>query len=105
MTKKPSLTKILAEAAFNQAWYANTPAVAEKDPKKYQQEFDRYRKRFEGLPDLALRTVARAASAEANRSIKAYESFRPLPVNVRAPINLPADASVLADLIARYRAK
>ena len=104
MAKRPSLTKTLAEAAFYQAWFANTPE-SKQDPETYQRTFERYMKRFEKMPALALRTVARAASAEANRSINAYERLRPLPASVKAPIELPADARVLADLIARYKAK
>ncbi len=104
MAKRPSLTKTVAEAAFYQAWFTNTPEL-KKDPETYQRTFERYLKRFEKMPALALRTVARAASAEANRSIKAYEKLRPLPASVKAPIELPADAKVLADLIARYKAK
>ena len=104
MAKRPSLTKTLAEAAFYGAWLANIPE-SKQDPKTYQRTFERYFKRFEKMPALALRTVARAASAEANKSINAYERLRPLPPNVKAPIELPADAKVLADLIAKYRAK
>ena len=104
MAKRPSLTKIVAEAAFYQAWFADTPE-SKQDPETYQRAFERYLKRFSKMPALALRTVARAASADANRSINAYERLRPLPASVKAPIELPADARVLADLIARYRAK
>jgi hypothetical protein len=104
MAKRPSLTKTVAEAAFYQAWFANTPEP-KQDPETYQRNLERYLKRFEKLPPLALKTVARAASAEANRSINAYERLRPLPTNIKAPIELPADAKVLADLIARYKAK
>jgi hypothetical protein len=104
MAKRPSLTKTLAEAAFYAAWFANTPE-SKQDPETYQRTFERYLKRFSKMPPLALRTVAKVAAAEANRSIKAYERLRPLPDNVKAPIELPADARVLAELIARYKAK
>ena len=104
MAKRPSLTKTLAEAAFYQAWFANTPE-SKHDPETYQRTFERFFKRFSKMPPLALRTVARAASAEANRSIKAYERLRPLPDNVKAPIELSADARVLAEMIAKYKAK
>jgi hypothetical protein len=104
MVKRPSLTKTLANAAFYQAWFANTPESSQ-DRETYQRTFKRYLKRFEKMPALALRTVARAASVEANRSIKAYERVGPLPLNVTAPVELPADAMVLADLIAKYKAK
>ena len=104
MAKRPSLTKTVAEAAIYQAWFANTPE-SKQDPETYQQTFERYLKRFSKMPLLALRTVARAASAEANRSIKAYERVGPLPPSVKAPIELQADARVLAELIARYKAK
>ena len=72
MAKRPSLTKTVAEAAFYQAWLANTPE-SKQDPETYQRTLERYQKRFSKMPPLALGTVARAASAEANRSIKAYE--------------------------------
>jgi predicted RecB family nuclease len=104
MAKRPSLTKTLAEAAFYQAWFANTPE-SKQDPETYQRTFERYMKRFEKMPALALRTVARAASAEANRSIKAYEKLSPLPANIKAPIELSADPRTLAELVARYKAK
>jgi len=104
MAKRPSLTKTVAEAAFYEAWFGGIPE-SNYDPESYQRTFDRYIKRFSKMPDLALRTVARAAAAEANRSIKAYERVGPLPKNVKAPIELPADARVLADLIAKYKAK
>ena len=104
MAKRPSLTKTLAEAAFYQAWFANTPE-SKQDPETYQRTFERYLKRFSKMPPLALRTVARAASAEANRSIKAYERLRPLPENVKAPVELTADPRALAELVARYKAK
>jgi hypothetical protein len=104
MAKRPSLTKTVAEAAFYQAWFTNIPGF-KQDPETYQRTFERYLKRFEKMPALALKTVARAASAEANRSIKAYERLRPLPENLKVTIELPADARVLADLIARYKAK
>ena len=104
MAKRPSLTKTLAEAAFYQAWFANTPE-SKQDPETYQRTFERYMKRFEKMPALALRTVARAASAEANRSIKAYEKLSPLPANIKAPIELSADPRTLAELVARYKAR
>jgi hypothetical protein len=104
MVKRPSLTKTLAEAAFYCAWFANIPE-SKQDIDAYQRNFERYLKRFSKMPALALRTVARAASAEANRSIKAYERVGPLPPSVKAPIELPADAVVLAELIAKYKAK
>ena len=72
MAKRPSLTKTVAEAAFYEAWFSDI-AESKQDPESYQRTFERYYKRFSKMPDLALRTVARAASAEANRSIKAYE--------------------------------
>jgi hypothetical protein len=71
MAKRPSLTKTLAEAAFYGAWLAGTPG-RKQDSKTYQRTFEQYLKRFSKMPALALRTVARAASAEANRSIEAY---------------------------------
>jgi len=104
MAKKPSLTKTTAEAAFFNAWFAETPEP-KLEPEAYQRIFERYLSRFSKMPDLALKTIARAAAAEANRSIEAYEKLRPLPACVKAPIELPADARVLADLIARYKAK
>ncbi len=104
MAKRPSMTKTLAEAAFYQAWFANTPGF-EQDPETYQRTFQRYLKRLEKLPPLALKTVARAAASEANRSISAYEKLRPLPANIKTPIELPADPQVLAELVARYNAK
>ena len=104
MAKRPSLTKTLAEAAFYQAWFANTPE-SKQDPETYQRIFEWYLKRFEKLPPLALKTVARAASAEANRSINAYEKLRPLPENLKVTIELPADPRTLAELVARYKAK
>ncbi len=104
MAKRPSLTQTVAEAAFYQAWFANTPE-SKRDPEAYQRAFERYFKRFEKMPPLALKTIARAASAEANRSIKAYERLRPLPENLTVNIELPADPWALADLVARYKAK
>jgi hypothetical protein len=104
MAKRSSLTKILAEAAFYQAWFAGIP-VFKQDPETYQRTFQRYLKRFSKLPPLALKTVAKAASGGANRSIEAYRRLRPLPENVKAPIELPADQRALAQLIAKYRAK
>jgi hypothetical protein len=104
MAKRPSLTKTVAEAAFYKTWFANTPG-SKQDPETYQRAFERYLKRFSKMPALALRTVARAASAEANRSIKAYEKLRPLPENIKAPIELSADPRTLAELIAKYKAK
>lgn len=105
MAKRPSLTKTIAEAAFYQAWYADTPTANKQDPEAYNRAFERYLKRLEGLPDLALKTVARAAAAEANRSINAYSKIRPLPPNVIAPIELPADARELAKLVASFKAR
>ncbi len=104
MAKRPSLTKTVAEAAFYEAWFANTPEQ-KQDPETYQRAFERYLKRFEKMPALALRTVARAASAEANRSIEAYNKLRPLPASIKAPIELSADPRTLAELVARYKAK
>jgi len=104
MAKRPSLTKTVADAAFYEAWFANTPEQ-KHDPETYQRTFEQYLKRFSKMPALALRTVARAASAEANRSIKAYERVGPLPPSVKAPIELIADARVLAEIVARYKAK
>ena len=104
MAKRPSLTRTLADAAFYQAWFANTPESSQ-DPETYQRNFERYLKRFEKMPALALRTVARAASAEANRSIEAYEKLRPLPENLRRDIELSADPYAPAELIAKYKAK
>jgi hypothetical protein len=104
MAKKPSLTKTLAEAAFYQAWFTDIPEL-NKDSETYNRTFERYLNRFSKMPDLALKTIARAAAAEANRSIEAYERIRPLPASVKAPIKLPADGKALADLIARYKAK
>lgn len=104
MAKRPSLTKTLAEAAFYRAWFANI-SEPKQCPETYHRTFKRYFKRFEKMPVLALRTIARAASAEANKSIKAYERVGPLPPNVTTPVELPADAMVLAELIAKYKAK
>ena len=104
MAKRTSLTKTLAEAAFYRAWFANIPE-SKQDPETYQRTFERYFKRFEKMPALALRTVARAASAEANRSIEAYEKLRPLPENLKGDIELSADPCTLAELIAKYKAK
>ena len=104
MAKRPSLTKTVAEASFYQAWFADTPE-SKQDPETYQRTFERYLKRFEKLPPLALKTIARAAASEANRSINAYEKLRPLPANIKAPIELTADVRALAKLIARYKAK
>ena len=104
MAKRPSLTQTVAEAAFYQAWFANTPE-SKQDPETYNRTCEQYLKRFSKMPALALRTVARAASAEANRSIEAYERLRPLPANIKAPIELPADPRTLAELVARYKAK
>jgi hypothetical protein len=104
MAKRPSLTKTVSEAAFFCAWFAETPEF-KYDPEAYQRIFERYLNRFSNMPDLALRSIARVAAAEANRSIEAYEKLRPLPVCVKAPVELPADARLLADLIARYKAK
>ena len=104
MAKRPSLTKTVAQAAFYNTWFANTPE-SKQDPETYQRAFERYMKRFEKMPALALRTVARAASAEANRSIEAYKKLRPLPASIKAPIELSADPRTLAELVARYKAK
>jgi hypothetical protein len=104
MAKRPSLTKTVSEAAFFDAWFSGTPDL-KYDPEAYQRIFERYLNRFSKMPDLALKTIARAAAAEANRSVKAYEKLRLLPACVKAPIELPADARVLADLIARYKAR
>ena len=104
MAKRSSLTKILSEAAFYQAWFDKIPEI-KPDPETYQRTFQRYLKRFSKLPPLALKTVAKAASGGANRSIEAYERLRPLPPSVKAPIDLPADPRILAQLIAKYKAK
>ena len=104
MAKRPSLTKTVSEAAFFDAWFSETPEP-KLDQEAYQRIFERYLNRFSKMPDLALKTIARAAAAEANRSVKAHEKLRLLPACVKAPIELPADARVLADLIARYKAK
>ncbi len=104
MAKRPSLTKTVAEAAFYEAWFANI-AELKQVPEAYQKTFERYLNRFSKMPDLALKTIARAAAAEANRSIEAYARIRSLPASVKTPIELPADARVLADLVARYKAK
>lgn len=104
MAKRSSLTKILAEAAFYQVWFDKIPK-AKPDPETYQRVHERYLKRFSKMPALALKTVVRAATAEANRSINAYERLRPLPTNIKAPIELPADSRTLADLVAKYKAK
>jgi hypothetical protein len=104
MAKRPSLTKTLAEAAFYEAWFANTPE-SKQDPEAYQRTFERYFKRFSKMPALALKTVARAAAAEANRSIEAYERLRPLQENSKVTIKLSADPRALAELIAKYKAK
>jgi len=104
MVKRPSLTKTLTQAAFFSACFAGTPKTA-MDPVTYQRAFERYLKRFSRMPDLALRTIARAAAAEATRSIRACERIGSLPPGVKIPVELPADAGVLADLIAKYKAK
>ena len=104
MAKRPSLTQTVSEAAFFNAWFAETPKP-KLDQEAYQRIFERYLSRFSKMPDLALKTIARVAAAEANRSIEAYEKLRPLPASVKAPFELPADARVLEDLIARYKAK
>ena len=98
------MTKTVAEAAFYQAWHAETPEL-KQNPEAYQRIFEQYLNRFSKMPPLALKTIARAAAAEANRSIEAYAKIRPLPASVKTPIELPADARVLADMIARYKAK
>ena len=104
MAKRPSLTKTVSEAAFYNAWFAKTPEP-KLDQVAYKRIYESYMNRFSKMPDLALKAVAKVAAAEANRSIEAYEKLRPLPACVKAPIELPADARVLADLIARYKAK
>ena len=104
MAKRPSLTKTVAEAAFYNTWFADIPE-SKQDPETYQRAFERYLNRFSKMPPLALRTVARAASAEANRSIEAYEKLRPLPASIKAPIELSADPRTLAELVARYKAR
>ena len=104
MTKRRSLTKTLAEAAFYQAWFANTPE-SDYDPEAYQRIFERYLNRFSKLPPLALKTIARASAAEARRSIEAYERLRPLPKNSKVNIELPADPRVLAEIVAGYKAR
>jgi len=104
MAKRPSLTKTLAEAAFYQAWFANTPE-SKQDPEAYQRVFERYLNRFSKLPPLALKTISRASAAEANRSIEAYEKLRPLTDNSKVTIELPSDPQVLAEIIARYKAR
>ena len=68
MAKRPSLTKTLAEAAFFSAWFAGTPEP-KMDPEAYQSAFERYLNRFSKMPDLALKTIARAAAAEASLHI------------------------------------
>jgi len=78
MAKRPSLTETLAEAAFYQAWFANTPE-SDQDTEVYQRNPERYLNRFSKLPSLALKTIDRASAAEANRSIEAYERLRPIP--------------------------
>ena len=108
MAKRPTLTKTLAEAAFYQAWFAvaDIPIPESKqDPETYQRAFERYLNRFSKMPDLALKTVVRAAAAEADRWIKVYAKIRPLPPSVKAPVELPADARSLAEIVARYKAK
>ena len=104
MAKRPSLTKTTAEAAFFNAWFAET-FESKLDQVAYKRIYESYMNRFSKMPDLALKAVAKVAAAEANRSIEAYEKLRPLPACVKAPIELPADARVLADLIAKYKAK
>ena len=104
MAKRPSLTKTVSEAAFYNTWFAETPEL-KYDPEAYKRIYENYMNRFSKMPDLALKAVAKVAAAEANRSIEAYEKLRPLPACVKAPIELPADARVLADLIAKYKAK
>ena len=104
MAKKPSLTKELAQAAFYQAWFADID-MPEQDPETYQKAFEKYRKRLERLPIVALKTIARAASAEVNRSINAYEKLRPLPLNFKAPVEIPPDPRAMAKVIAQYKAR
>ena len=105
MAKRPSLTKTVSHAAFNQTWFAGIPEP-KQDPDVYQRTFDRYLERFERLPVVALRAVARVAATEATRSIEAYsEVAGSLPPNVKTPVELPADPKVLAELVARYKAK
>ena len=104
MAKKPSLTKELAQAAFYQAWFADIP-MSKQDQETYQRTLARYLKRLERLPVLALKTISRVASVEANRSINIYANLRPLPPNVKTPIELTATPSVMAELIAQYKAR
>jgi hypothetical protein len=104
MAKKPSLTKELAEAAFYKAWFANIP-MRKQDQETYQRTLARYMKRLERLPVLALKTISRVASVEANRSINIYANLRPLPPNVKTPIELTATPSAMAELIAQYKAR
>ncbi len=104
MAKKPSLTNELAQAAFYQAWFANIPML-KQNQETYQRTFARYLKRLERLPVLALKTISRAASVEANRSINIYANLRPLPPNVKTPVELPATPSAMAEIIAQYKAR
>ena len=105
MAKRPSLTKTVARAAFNQAWFTGVPKP-KQDPDVYRRTFDRYLKRFERLPVVALRAVAGVAATEATRSIEVYSKvIGSLPPNVKTPVELPADPKVLAELVARYKAK
>jgi hypothetical protein len=105
MAKKPSLTKTVASAAFNQAWFAEIP-VPDQDPEVYQRTYQRYLGRFERLPVVALKAIARVASAEATRSIEAYSKVAgSLPPNVKVPIELLPDPGALAELVARHKAK
>ncbi len=104
MAKKLSLTKELAQAAFYNAWFVGIP-IRKKDQETYQRTLARYLKRLERLPVLALKTIARAAAAEVNRSINIYANLRPLPPNVKTPIELTATPSAMAEIIAQYKAR
>ena len=104
MAKKTGLTKELAQAPFYQAWFANIPML-KQNQETYQRAFAKYRKRLERLPMLALKTVSRVASAEANRSVNAYAKLRPLPPKLKTPVELPLDPRIMAELIAQYKAR
>jgi hypothetical protein len=66
MAKRSSLTKILAEAAFYQAWFANIQEI-KQDPETYQRTFQRCLKRLEKLPALALKNVANIKALKTGR--------------------------------------